>query len=65
MVSQQLTANVKTVIGIETTRESIFIEHIVTDEDGSLKVKRLEEFTDSKTHLDFMQAIAAATAGKG
>ena len=55
----------KTVIGIETTRESIFIEHIVTDEDGSLKVKHVEEFTDSKTHLEFMQAVAAVTAKKG
>ena len=43
-------------------RESIFIGHIVTDEDGSLKIKQIEEFTDSKAHLDVMQAIAAAKA---
>jgi len=42
-------------------RESLFIEHIVTDEDGSLKVILCEEFTDSKAHLDFIQAITAAT----
>jgi len=54
----------KTVAGVEGIRESILIDHIVTDEDGSLKVKLVEEFTDSKSHLDFMQAIAVATAKK-
>jgi hypothetical protein len=43
-------------------RESIFIGHIVTDEDGSLKIKQVEEFTDSKTYLEVMQAAAAAGA---
>jgi hypothetical protein len=52
-----------TSIGVENTRESIFIIHLVTDEDGSLKVKQLEEFTDSKAELDFAQAVAAAGAG--
>ena len=50
----------KTSIGVERIRESIFIADIVTDEDGSLKIKNLEEFTDSKAELDFAQAIAAA-----
>ena len=59
-----MTADIKTVFGVETTRESIFIEHIVTDEDGSLKVKHAEEFTDSKTNVEFMQAFTAATAKK-
>jgi len=45
-------------------RESIFIGHIVTDEDGNLKIRHIEEFTDSKAHLDFNQAIAAAKAKK-
>jgi hypothetical protein len=45
-------------------RESIFIGNIVTDEDGSLKIKQIEEFTDSKSYLDFIQAIAAAKAKK-
>jgi len=45
-------------------RESIFIAHIVTDEDGNLKIKQIEEFTDSKSLLDFMQAVAAAKANK-
>ena len=43
-------------------RESIFIKHIVTDEDGSLKIKAAEEFTDSKAYLDAIQAVAAAKA---
>jgi len=45
-------------------RESIFIGHIVTDGDGSLKIKQIEEFTDSKAHLDFVQATTAARARK-
>jgi len=55
---------VKTVVGVEAIRESIFIDHIVTDEDGSLKIKHVEEFTDSKAHLDFVQAVVAATVKK-
>jgi hypothetical protein len=57
-----MTNKTKTSIGVEMNRESIFIGHIVTDEDGSLKLKQVEEFTDSKTYLDFTQAIAAARA---
>ena len=53
---------VETSIGVENTRESIIIVHIVSDEDGSLKIKEHEEFTDSKAELDFIQAIVAATA---
>lgn len=49
-------------IGIEMVRESIFTLHIVTDEDGSLKIKQLDEFTDSKTNLDFFKAVAEAKA---
>jgi hypothetical protein len=56
----QATCKTKTSIGVEMNRESIFIINIVTDEDGSLKVKRMEEFTDSKAYLDFYQAVAAA-----
>ena len=61
----QISTKLKTVIpGVETVRESILIDHIVTDEDGSLKIKQVEEFTDSKSHLDFIQAMGAATAKK-
>ena len=59
-----MTNKTKTSIGVEMSRESIFIGHVVTDEDGSLKLKQVEEFTDSKTYLDFTQAIAEATAKK-
>ena len=53
-----------TSIGVEMLHESIFIAEIVTDEDGSLKVKQLEEFTDSKAEYDFAQAMAAAGVKK-
>ena len=57
-----MTHKVETSIGVEMNRESIIIMHIVSDEGGSLKIKEHEEFTDSKAELDFVQAIAAATA---
>jgi hypothetical protein len=59
-----MTHKVNTSIGVEMNRESVVIVHIVSDEDGNLKIKRHEEFTDSKAELDFVQAIAAATAKK-
>ena len=55
----------KTAIGVEISRESIFIGHIVIDEGGGLKIKQIEEFTDSKAYLGgITQAIAAAKAKK-
>ena len=45
-------------------RESIMVGQIVTDEDGSLKIKRIEEFTDSKSYLEFFKALAEAKANK-
>lgn len=42
------------------SREMILTAQIVADEDGSLKFKQLDEFTDSKAYLDFFQAIASA-----
>ena len=60
----QATNNIKTSVGVDMTRESIFIVHTVTDDDGSLKIKQIEDFTDSKTYLDFVQAFAAAKAKK-
>jgi hypothetical protein len=56
----QMTTKIKTSIGVEMNRESIYILDIVSDEDGSLKIKRMEEFTDSKAYLDFYQAVVAA-----
>jgi hypothetical protein len=57
-----MTNKMSTSLGVETIRESVFIADIVTDEDGSLEIKQIEEFTDSKAELDFIQAIAAARA---
>ena len=42
----------------------ILIAHIVADEDGSLKFKQLDEFTDSKAYFDFFKAITAARDNK-
>jgi hypothetical protein len=47
---------------LDTRRESIYFVHIVTDEDGTLKIKQIDEFTDSKVYLDIMQALSAAKA---
>jgi hypothetical protein len=61
--TSQMTHKAKISIGVESTRESILIVHIVSDEDGSLKIKQVEEFTDSKAELDLVQAITAAGVG--
>lgn len=45
-------------------REAIVIATVVTDDDGSLKIKRVEEFLDSKSQLECMQGIEAAKAKK-
>jgi hypothetical protein len=45
-------------------REMILIVGIAPDEDGSLKIKTLEEFTDSKAYHDFFQAVAVAKANE-
>ena len=49
-----------TSFGFDIHRESIFIAHIVTDDEGSLKIKQLEDFTDSKLYLEGIQAIGKA-----
>ena len=59
-----MTHKTNTSLGVENIRESIFIAHIVSDENESLKIKKIEEFTDSKAELDYVQAIAAETAKK-
>lgn len=56
----QATTKVKTSSGVELNRESIYITHIVTDEDGNLKVKVSEEFTDSQAYLDLIEAAIEA-----
>ena len=52
----------KSSLGKDTTNESIFIVHTVADDDGSLKVKKLEEFRDSKVYLEIREAQTAAIA---
>jgi len=46
----------------------IYIAHIVTDEDGSLKIKQVEDFLDTNAYSEFAQsmgpAIAATDANK-
>ena len=49
-------------MGLETTHESLFIAHIVTDDDGSLKIKQIEEFRNSKTYADLRESMGAAIA---
>jgi len=44
--------------------EAITIWHVVTDEDGSLKIKTMEQFLDSKSFIDAKNAYEAAVAGK-
>ena len=39
--------------------ESMYTVHIVTDEDGSLKIKQVDEFNDSKVFVEMNQAIVA------
>ncbi|KAF9785446.1 hypothetical protein BJ322DRAFT_1063262 [Thelephora terrestris] len=56
------TNKANTSLGVEMVRESIMIGQIVTDEDGSLKIKRIEEFTDSKSYLDLLKALGEARA---
>jgi hypothetical protein len=48
---------------VDVDRESIYITTLVTDEDGNLKIKQSEEFTDSKAYLDLFNAAAEAKAG--
>jgi hypothetical protein len=44
------------------SRESVTIVHSVTDEDGSLKIKQMDDFRDSKAHLQNKQVAAAILA---
>ena len=43
--------------GLDTKCEAIYIAHFVTDDDGSLKLKLVDEFTDSKVFSDVRQAL--------
>ncbi|KAF9779285.1 hypothetical protein BJ322DRAFT_452798 [Thelephora terrestris] len=52
----------KTRFGVEMDREMLFIAHVVTDDDGSLKIKQFEEFVDSVAYREFYQAVHTAKA---
>jgi hypothetical protein len=47
-------------LGVGVTREAIFISHIATDDDGSLKILKIEDFPDSKAHTEWVSALARA-----
>ena len=47
-------------MGLDTILESLFIVHIVTDDDGSLKIKKLDEFRDSKGYTEYSQLVSEA-----
>jgi len=52
-----------TIGGTESSHESILIDHI-TEEDGALKVKQVEEFADSAARADYIQSFTAAKLAK-
>lgn len=47
---------------MDVEQESIYITHIVTDEDGSLKIVLLEVFADSQVYVDLFRVAAEAKA---
>jgi hypothetical protein len=53
---------VKNSHGIDTVCEALIIVHIVTDDDGSLKIKQVDEFRDSKAYSGMMQPVMGALA---
>ena len=60
----QFTGKAMTSIGWLDQQEVIITFHIVTDEDGSLKLIRIDEFLDSKACVDLFKAIEEAKASK-
>ena len=50
--------------GLDTKCEAIYIDHFVTDDDGNLKLKQVDEFTDSKVYSGIHKALAEANARK-
>ena len=50
--------------GLDTKCERVYIVHFVTDDDGNLKVKQIDEFTDSKVYPGVLKALAEAKARK-
>ena len=54
-----------TSVGVLVCHEMILTIHVVTDEDGKLKISRLHEFQDSKTFLDSLKDIEEAKLNLG
>ena len=50
--------------GLDTKCETLYILHIVTDDDGGLKLKHADVFKDSKVYSNVQEALAAAKASK-
>jgi hypothetical protein len=50
----------KASIGVEMDHQKILIVTMVTDGDGTLGMKRVEAFEDSKATLKFAKAVAEA-----
>ena len=50
--------------GLNTKCETVYILHIITDEDGSLKLKQADVFKDSKVFSNVHKELAAAKASK-
>ena len=49
---------------LDTKCEAIYIVHFVTDDDGSLKIKQIDEFNDSKVYSDLGKTFAEVKARK-
>lgn len=60
----QMTNEAANPLGVNVKRESIFILHTAPDETGTLKIKQVDEFTDSKTYLEVIRAVSEAKAGR-
>lgn len=54
-----MTSNLTT-DGVEVSNESIVIEHVVTDQDGGLKVIHARAFVDSRANPDLISANCSA-----
>ena len=42
----------------------VFTLDIATDDDGSLKIKRVDQFFDSKAYVDFFKVVEEAKANR-
>ena len=49
---------------LDTKCEAVYIVHYVTDDDGSLKIKQIDEFMDSEVCSRVYKALAEAKARK-